>query len=369
MSFLPKSFGSKLDYRHGAAAIPLDVVAEGFTDEANRYHGTFSVRCTRHEWLCVHEVRFTIDTISSASVIDPHGGVVLGELNPIILTGVFDSEADGFGKLTNRHHGPTTLKEGKLIGERNILPIEGNFRVSHAVVAQIHAVPIGNHGVLVLVGPGSERRGAVDNGSAVVCFLGEDGTEGISVLNEEFASVYINPRIGNTQSVDKYFRRILQGGINGNIRLNRVVGARGAVPVNVQGVLSLIPGIAKVISPIAHDELIAGSDVDADAQELQAEDLAHVLLGLDADLVKAVHIGTDAIHSGVVHVDGSRAVIQVDTVGTSSAGGAGQQTKHHDDRHQGRNKPCFFHCTFLQYNIVFCGTEMCCARDGYCYIY
>lgn len=363
MSFQSTSFGSKSDHRHSAGAIPLDVVAERLTDEANRNHGTFVVR---DEWFDVHGILDVIDVVGGTTHPDPHRHVALGELDAVIGADPLHRETQSFSKGPNRHHRPVVYNIGLLIREGNISAVEGDLEGAVTVVVQIYFFAVGDQGIFVLGGISLERRSAGDGREVVFGLVGENSTESIARFDEEFSTVRVYLGVIDPQTIDENLRRCLLVGIGGNVRLIRIDRDRGAVSVNIQSAFALCPSVAKEIGPITHDKPSAGGEVDTAVGELRVENLAHIVLSLDADLVFAIDIGVDAIHSGVVHIDGGGANIQVNVGGGGS--GAGQQTKHHDDRHQGRNKPCFFHCTFLQYNIVFCGAEMCGARDEKCYV-
>lgn len=279
---------------------------------------------------------------------EPHFGFTLGHLDPIVLGHILDLEAELFSHGPERNHCPTGIYNDRLLVLKgHILAVEAKLQRSFAVVVQVHAILRGGHLIVVLGGPGLEGHGFHHSREVDVSrFLGEQGTHSGVRVHEELATIDVDAGVFDSQAIDENFRRSCGGLGAWKCRDIRLIRGGRAIPVDVQGGLALRPTIAEIAGPIGHDELGAGGEEHA--LGLLGENLEHVALGLDADVVVAVDIGSDARHPDVVHIHSGRADIQVDI---SGVGGGAHQSEHHDDSHQAGHKPCFFHCTFLRFKM------------------
>lgn len=346
------SFRAQSDHGHGTGAVPLDIIAESFADEANRHHRPPAIR---NERLDVHSVFDVVDVVGSAAYPNPHHRAALGELDAVVAADPLDREPQCFSEGPDGDHRSAVYNIGLLVREGNTRAVDGDLQGTVAVVVQEHPFTSGNHGVLVLIGIGPERSGLGDLRQAAVGLLGEDRAQGSRGVDEELPTVDVDASVAHTEAVDEdlslsFVIRI--GRIGRKTRVRGIGRARRAACVDIQIVVALGPAVAEVVGPVRHDEAVAGNHVDLASP---GEDLEHVTLGLHADVAGAVDIGTDAVDPDIVHIDGSVARIQVDVGGR---GGGGQQTKHHDHSHDKGHKPCFFHCTFLL-NIECCKERGC----------
>lgn len=350
----PRSFGTReSDHGHGTRAIPFDGVTEHLANKSDGNHGS----SVQDERLDVHGIVLAVQVVLIAALgariggPKPHFSGALGHFNPVVRGNILDSEAELLSHSTQGDHCATGVNhDGLLVLEGHMVAVEGELKGSFAVVVEIYAVSGGNHGVLILGGPGLQGRGFHHSREVRARgLLGEDGTNARGGVHEELAAIDVHAGIVDAHAIDKHFREdfAVSFGHRGDAGLARQGRIGRAVPVDIQGRFALRPAVAVVVSPIGDDETVAGGEKYA--VSFLRENLEHIALGLHANVLLAVHVGVDAAHLDVVHIHSGGTDIQVDVSGES---GGAQQAEHHDDCHQAGHKPCyFFHCTFLRFRM------------------